>query len=173
MLRLTGMADVPSMPSHALFPGTFDPPTFGHLDLIRRGLALFGRVTVAVAAHPAKHTSLSADERVALLESITAELHGVAITRIEGLVVDAAEELACSAILRGVRSGTDFDYEVTMARTNRKLLPRIDTILLVPDAPHAHITSTLVRQIASLGGDVRAFVPEQVAELLERRAAKG
>lgn len=158
--------------SHALFPGTFDPPTFGHLDLIRRGTALFQRVTVAVAAHPSKHTSLSADERCALLEAITADLDNVTVTRIDGLVVDAAERLECSAILRGVRSGTDFDYEVTMARTNRELLPRIDTVLLVPDAPHAHITSTLVRQIAALGGSVRAFVPAAVADVLERRAAQ-
>ncbi|QDU66605.1 pantetheine-phosphate adenylyltransferase [Engelhardtia mirabilis] len=163
------MADATDRPSHALFPGTFDPPTFGHLDLIRRGLALFDRVTVAVAAHPSKHASLTAEERIALLEAITADLEGVVVTRIEGLVVDAAEQLGCSQILRGVRSGTDFDYEVTMARTNRELLPRIDTVLLVPDAPYAHITSTLVRQIAGLGGSVRAFVPAAVAEVLEAR----
>ena len=167
------MADASDRPSHALFPGTFDPPTFGHLDLIRRGLSLFDHVTVAVAAHPSKQTSLSADERCALLESSTVDLDRVTVTRIEGLVVDAAEALGCNAILRGVRSGTDFDYEVTMARTNRELLPRIDTVLLVPDATHAHITSTLVRQIASLGGDVRAFVPEPVAVALERRARSG
>lgn len=166
------MAAVAARPSHALFPGTFDPPTLGHLDLIRRGLALFDRVTVAVAAHPSKHTSLSAEERTDLLETITADLEGVAVTRIEGLVVDAAVALDCTAILRGVRSGTDFDYEVTMARTNRVLLPRIDTVLLVPDAPYAHITSTLVRQIAALGGSIRAFVPEAVAALLEAGAPR-
>jgi pantetheine-phosphate adenylyltransferase len=154
---------------HALFPGTFDPPTLGHLELVRRGIALFDTVTVGVAEHPSKQASLPVEERIALLEAITADLDGVAVTRITGLVVEAARQLGCHTVLRGVRSGTDFDYEVTMARTNRDLWGGIDTVLLVPDAPLAHITGTLVRQIAAMGGDVRAFVPEPVALALERR----
>ena len=156
-------------PRRALFPGTFDPPTLGHLDLVRRGAVLFDELVIGVADHHSKHASLSVDERLDLLGRATADLDGVRVTRIEGLVVDAAEHLECGVILRGVRSGTDFDYEVTMARTNRELLPRIDTVLLVPDAPFAHVTSTFVRQIAALGGSVRAFVPEPVADFLERR----
>ncbi|MEO0651820.1 MAG: pantetheine-phosphate adenylyltransferase [Planctomycetota bacterium] len=154
----------------ALFPGTFDPPTLGHLDLVRRGVALFDKLVIGVADHHSKNASLTVEERLDLLRQITADLDTVEVTRIEGLVVDAAERLDCSVILRGVRSGTDFDYEVTMARTNRELLPRIDTVLLVPDAPFAHVTSTFVRQIAALGGSVRAFVPEPVATFLEQRA---
>jgi pantetheine-phosphate adenylyltransferase len=156
-------------PRRALFPGTFDPPTLGHLDLVRRGCELFDELVVGVADHHAKRATLDVDERLELLERITADLDRVTVTRIEGLVVDAADRLDCSVVLRGVRSGTDFDYEVTMARTNRDLSPTLDTVLLVPDAPFAHVTSTFVRQIAALGGSVRAFVPEPVAELLERR----
>lgn len=157
-----------SGPRRALFPGTFDPPTFGHLDLVRRGARLFDELVIGVADHHSKHATLTVDVRIELLEAITEGLDGVRVTRIDGLVVDAAESLECDVILRGVRSGTDFDYEVSMARTNRELLPRIDTVLLVPDAPFAHVTSTFVRQIAALGGSVRAFVPEPVAEYLER-----
>lgn len=155
-------------PRRALFPGTFDPPTLGHLDLMRRGVELVDELVIGVAHHHSKRSSISVEDRVALLEAITAELPRVRVTRIEGLVVDAAEQLGCSVILRGVRSGTDFDYEVTMARTNRDLAPALDTVLLVPDAPFAHVTSTFVRQIASFGGDVRAFVPPAVADYLER-----
>ena len=156
-------------PLHALFPGTFDPPTLGHLALIRRARELFGRVTVALAEHPTKRALFDADERRALLEACVEGLDGVRVARLDGLVVDGCEALGCDVIVRGVRSGTDFDFEVTLARNNRAMLPRIDTVLLVPDPEVAHVTSTIVREVASLGGDPRPFVPEPVAAALAER----
>jgi pantetheine-phosphate adenylyltransferase len=157
------------MEPHALLSGTFDPPTLGHLDLIGRAAALFGRVTVGVADHPTKTALFTVDERLALLARATSGQKGVRVARIAGLVVDACEELGATVLVRGVRHGTDLDYEVELARTNRALLPRIDTVLLAPAPEVAHVSSTLVRQIARLGGSVRALVPPAVAEVLEER----
>jgi pantetheine-phosphate adenylyltransferase len=157
---------------HALFPGTFDPFTTGHLDLVRRAAALFGRVTVGIAAHPEKQHLFGVEERASLAREATAGIAGVSVCALEGLLVAACEAIGADVIVRGVRSGTDFDYEVQMARTNRALLPRIDTVLLVPDPNVAHVSSTLVRQIASMGGDVSHFVPPCVDRALRRRFAR-
>jgi pantetheine-phosphate adenylyltransferase len=159
----------PADARHALFPGTFDPVTLGHLDLVQRALALFGRLTVAVAHNPGKSTLFGAEQRVELLREATKGLSRVEVVLIDGLVVQACEKLAADVIVRGVRSGTDFDYEVQMARTNREMLPRIDTVLLAPSPAHAHISSTLVREIVMLGGDASRFVPESVARALRER----
>lgn len=158
--------------SHALFPGTFDPPTLGHLDLVRRALELFERVTVAVAVHPTKQALFDVEERLDLLRAVTKDLGDVHVARIDGLLVEGARAIGANVIVRGVRSGTDFDYEVTMARANRVLLPTVDTVLLVPDTRLTHITGTLTRQVASMGGDVSEFVPPEVAEALRRRFPK-
>ncbi|TAJ24791.1 MAG: pantetheine-phosphate adenylyltransferase [Planctomycetota bacterium] len=159
--------------SHALFPGTFDPPTLGHVDLVRRALAQFGRVTVALARHPDKNALCTLDERLELWRRIAAGLPGTAVVPLAGLVVDGCRELGCNVIVRGVRSGTDFDYEVQMAQMNRAMHAGIDTVLLPPDPAFAHISSTLVRQIAALRGDVRPFVPREVQEFLAARFAAG
>lgn len=159
----------PSAVHHALFPGSFDPFTLGHLDLARRARALFGRVTIAVAANPDKHTLFDAKERVALARGAMRGLSGVDVVQIDGLVVQACQALDADVIVRGVRSGTDFDFEVQMARCNRDMRPTIETVLLVPAPAHAHISSTLVRQIASMGGDASPFVPPEVAEALRVR----
>jgi len=156
---------------HALFPGTFDPPTFGHVDLIRRACALFERVTVAIADNPDKHTLFTPAERVELVQAVTADLPRVETVRLSGLVVDGCRELGANVIVRGVRSGTDFDYEVQMARTNRQLSDAVDTVLLAPAPEWAHVSSTLVRQIAGMGGDVQSFVPSEVAARLAERFA--
>jgi pantetheine-phosphate adenylyltransferase len=154
---------------HALFPGSFDPVTLGHYDLVRRAQALFGRVTVGVAQNPDKPGLFSSAERVLLFREAVSGIPGVEVVEIEGLVVDAAKLLACDVIVRGVRSGTDFDYELSMARTNRALLPAVDTVLLAPPPEYAHISASLVRQIARMGGDVASFVPANVLRALEER----
>lgn len=163
----------PGADAHALFTGTFDPPTRGHLDLVERAARLFPRVTVGVAEHPTKAALFEAEERVELFARCVEELGAVArrvqVTRIEGLVVQACETLGCSVLVRGVRSGTDFDYEAQMAATNRSMLPRIDTVLLASSPALAHLSSTLVRQVASLGGDVADLVPGPVAAALADR----
>lgn len=155
--------------AHALFPGTFDPPTLGHLDLVRRAAALFGRVTVMLAEHPTKQAVLTVEERLELLQRCVAGIAGVEVRRHDGLVVQACEELGCTVIVRGVRCGTDFDYEAQMAACNRAMLPRIDTVLLATSPELAHVTGTLVRQIVRMGGQVEPFVPQPVAVLLRRR----
>lgn len=170
LLRLSAMS-ARGRASHALFPGTFDPFTVGHLDLVRRALALFGRVTVGIAAHPDKHHLFSDAERADLARAATADLRGVEVRAIEGLLVSACDAIGADVIVRGARSGSDFDYEVQMARTNRAMLPRIETVLLVPDPSCAHVSSTLVRQIAAMGGDVSLFVPDCVERALRRRFA--
>lgn len=157
---------------HALFPGTFDPVTLGHLDVLGRAVALFDRVTVAVATNPDKRNLFGVEERVDLLRRSVEGMGEIAVTSLDGLVVDAARALRAGVIVRGVRSGTDYDYEVQMARTNRAMAPDVETVLLVPAPEHAHISSTLVRQIASLGGDVSGFVPAPVAEILTERYAR-
>ena len=157
--------------THALFPGTFDPPTLGHLDLVRRAAALFGRVTVALAEHPKKSALFTYEQRLDLLLRCTADLEGVAVSRLQGLLVDGCRELGATVVVRGVRSGTDFDYEVGMAQTNRTLAPDVETVLLVPSPGLAHVSSTLVRQIASMGGDPGALVPQPVAHALRSKFA--
>lgn len=155
--------------SHALFAGTFDPPTLGHVDVVRRAALLFERVTVGLADHPEKHPLFSIEERLELWRELARPLRVVVVARVTGLVVDAARELGTNVLVRGVRSGSDFDYEVEMARTNRVLRPDLDTVLLVPDSAYAHITSTLVRQIARFGGDTSALVPPEVDRALAKR----
>ncbi len=153
---------------HALFPGTFDPATLGHLDLLERALRLFGRVTVGVAFDPAKRTLFGVEQRMEMLREACAAFAGVEVVKVEGLVVDAARRLGATVLVRGVRGGADFDYEVAMARTNAELAPGIETILLAPAPRFAHVSSTLVRQIALAGGDAARFVPKSVAEALRK-----
>ena len=159
--------------SHALFPGTFDPFTLGHLDLVRRAARLFGRATVGVARNAEKRSLFGAEERTELAREALRGLAGVEVALVPGLVVRACEELGADVIVRGVRGGADLELEIQMARTNRTLAPSIDTVLLVPTPELAHVSSTLVREIAALGGDVSAFVPKNVAEALRARFAGG
>lgn len=157
---------------HALFPGTFDPFTLGHLDLVRRAGAVFGRVTVGVAHNAEKRTLFTAEERVRLAREATRDLPDVGVALVEGLVVHAAAKLGATVLVRGVRSGTDFDFETQMAHTNRSMLPEVDTVFFVPAPAFAHVSSTLVRQIAELGGDPAPFVPECVARALAERSKR-
>jgi len=152
-------------PRRALFPGTFDPVTLGHLDVLRRARARFDEVLVAVAVHPTKKALFGPEERIALLEAC---VEGARVVSVSGLVVDACREFDCGTIVRGVRRGGEFDYEVGLALGNRHLEPQIDTVLFVPDQSLAHVTSSLVREIAGLGGDVAGMAPDAVIEALAR-----
>jgi len=159
----------PSRPArHAIFPGTFDPFTFGHLDVARRAADLFGKVTVLVAAHPSKKRVLGAEERCRLIQEVLAGLEGFHVATTEGLLVDACREHGADVVVRGVRSAADLEYESRMAHANRALLPSLDTVFLAPAPALAHISSTLVRQIASMGGDVTPFVPPAIADAMHR-----
>ena len=159
----------PSSPArHALFPGTFDPFTFGHLDVARRAAALFGKVTVLVAAHPSKKRVLEVEERCRLIREVLPGQDGFQVVATDGLLVDACRQHGADVVVRGVRSAADLEYESRMAHANRALLPSLDTVFLAPAPSLAYISSTLVRQIASMGGDVTSFVPPSIAEAMHR-----
>jgi len=157
------------MARHALFSGTFDPVTLGHLDVLERAVRLFGRVTLAVAENPSKAPLFSLEERMALLREVTAGVEEVGIVHVGGLTVDTCVELGADVIVRGVRGSADLDYETPMALTNRRLRPEIETVFIVPAPEHAFISSSLVRQIARLGGDCSSFVPPAVLAALTQR----
>ncbi len=157
---------------HALFPGSFDPPTRGHVDLIRRAARLFPRVSVALARHPEKRDVLPLEERMELLRELTADLEGVDVASFEGLVVDGCRDLGADAIVRGLRHSGDFEYEAQMARTNGLLAPAIETVFLVAAPEFVHVSSTLVRQIGAMGGDLSALVPPVVERAVRARYSR-
>ncbi|MEM9799672.1 MAG: pantetheine-phosphate adenylyltransferase [Planctomycetota bacterium] len=157
------------MEHRALFPGTFDPVTLGHLDLVERAATLFDRLTIGVAAHHDKQHVLGVDERVALLEEATAHLEHVDVVALGGLLVDGARRLGATAVVRGIRSAADLEYERQLALTNRAMAPELETVLLLSSPAHSHVSSTLVRQIARLGGDLSPFVPPAVVRALAGR----
>lgn len=158
------------MPRKVFYPGSFDPVTFGHLDLISRAARLFDEVVVGIGIHHAKKTLFSAEERRKFLEIAIAELpcaSAVSLTNFDDLAVDAARQSGASAILRGLRDATDFDYEMQMAGMNSAVAPGLDTVFLPAAGPHRHIAATFVRQIAQMGGDMSTFVPPAVAALMK------
>ena len=153
----------------AVFPGTFDPITLGHQDLIRRSAKLFSSVVVAVAAAHHKKTLFTLDERLQTVREVFASLQNVRVESFSGLVRDFAVAQSATVMVRGVRSVTDFDYEVQLAGMNRALAPEVDTLFLTPDSRYQFISSTLVREIATLQGDVRQFVDPLVHQRLMDR----
>ena len=157
------------MSTIAVYPGTFDPMTLGHQDLIRRGAALFGSVVVAVAAAHHKKTIFSLEERLDMVREVVAPLGNVSVLPFSGLVRDFAVAHKAKAMLRGVRSVTDFDFESQLAGMNRSLAPDIETVFLTPDSRYQFISSTLVREIASLQGDVAQFVAPSVLARLQAK----
>lgn len=161
------------MSTIAVYPGTFDPMTLGHQDLIRRGAALFGTVIVAVAAAHHKKTLFSLDERLDMVRELVASLSNVSVLPFSGLVRDFAVAQNAKAMLRGVRSVTDFDFESQLAGMNRALAPDVETVFLTPDSRYQFISSTLVREIASLQGDVAQFVAPTVLARLQAKLQVG
>jgi len=153
----------------AVFPGTFDPITLGHQDLIRRSAKLFTSVVVAVAAAHHKKTLFTLDERLQTVREVFASLQNVRVESFSGLVRDFAVAQSATVMVRGVRSVTDFDYEAQLAGMNRALAPEVDTLFLTPDSRYQFISSTLVREIATLQGDVRQFVDPLVHQRLMDR----
>jgi pantetheine-phosphate adenylyltransferase len=150
----------------AVYSGTFDPFTLGHDDVVRRAAALFDQVVVAVAIAHHKKTLFSLDERVAQVRLSTEHLAGVKVLPFDGLIMDFCAAQGACAVVRGIRNLTDFDYEAQMAAMNRKLRPQVETVFLVPEAPLACISSTLVREISKLGGSVAQMVSPPIAAAL-------
>ncbi len=158
-----GRRDVPANQT-AVFTGTFDPITLGHLDVIRRAATIFRRLIVGVGSNPDKSSLFTPDERVTLIRACTREIRGVEVQSFEGLAVDFVRATGAGVILRGVRTVADMDYELTMARTNRVLEPTAETFFVPASESFSHISSTLIRQIARQGGghDLSQFVPAAV-----------
>ncbi len=156
----------------ALYPGTFDPITRGHEDLVRRCVRLFDRVVVAIAASPKKAPLFSLEERVALAQEVLRDLPEVSVTGYSGLTVDFAASNGFKAIIRGLRAVSDFEYEFQLATMNRHLKDGVETVFLTPSEHHTFISSSLVREIAEFGGDVSAFVHPFVGEALRAKFPK-
>jgi pantetheine-phosphate adenylyltransferase len=157
-------------PRLAVFPGSFDPLTNGHLDLINRSAKLFDRVIVSVLRNPGKQPLFSLNDRLAILNEVFAGRPEVEVAAFEGLLVDFLKTKGASVVIRGIRSAADLDYERQMALTNHHMFPGADTVLLLPAAEYGHISSSLVREIAALGGSVRGLVPSTVESWIERRS---
>ncbi len=153
----------------AIYPGTFDPITKGHIDLVIRASNLFERVIVAVAINPSKEPTFTLDERVDLAEQTLNTLNNVEVCGFKGLLVDVAQEKGADVILRGLRAVSDFEHEFQLAGMNRKMRPEIETIFLTPAEQFTYISSSLVREIAVLGGDVSEFVAPCVADALKAK----
>ncbi len=153
----------------AVYPGTFDPITNGHLDVIRRGMRLFGPLTVAVADSPRKKPLFTADERVALVRDSVRGIRGVKVKKFDSLLVEFLKKEGAAIVLRGLRETSDFPSEFQQAVTNRLLDSKVETVFVMTSPEHFYVTSSLVKEIAGLGGDVSGFVPAHVALALSEK----
>jgi pantetheine-phosphate adenylyltransferase len=157
----------------ALYPGTFDPPTNGHVDLIHRGSKLFGHLTVGILINPVKNPLFTVDERVEMLKEATSALGNVSIATFDGLMVDFARRQGATAVLRGIRAISDYEHEFQMALMNRRLAPEIETVFLQPAGRYSFVSSRMVKEVFSFGGDVSGLVPPNVLKRLRARISKG
>ena len=157
----------------AVYPGTFDPLTNGHVDIIRRGSALFDRIVVAILVNPAKSPLFTVEERVEMTRTVFESQPGVEVDTFQGLLVDYASRQDADVIVRGLRAISDFEYEMEMALMNRRLSPTIETLLMMPAESYTYLSSRLVKEIFALGGSVRGLVPDVVEAGLEEKANAG
>jgi pantetheine-phosphate adenylyltransferase len=157
---------------HCIYPGTFDPITYGHLDVLARAAKLFDRVTVAVAVSAGKEPLFSAADRVNMIVPNVAQLPHVTVTTFSGLLVEFCMAQKAHAIIRGLRALSDFEFEFNMALMNRHLEPKLETLFVMPNEQFSYTSSTLVKQVATFGGNVEHFVPPNVAQALKAAFAK-
>jgi pantetheine-phosphate adenylyltransferase len=156
----------------AIYPGSFDPLTLGHLDVIERAAKIFDRLIVAVGVNTSKQPIFSLEERLEMVRQVVAPMPNVEVDSFEGLLVDYCHRKSVMALVRGLRAFSDFEYEFQMALTNRKLAPDVETIFLMPKETHSYVSSSMVRQIAEMGGPIDDFVPPVVAVALKRQLGK-
>lgn len=156
----------------AIYPGSFDPVTSGHYDIIVRASRLFERLIVAVAPNPNKQPLFSVEERVAILQEVCASLPNVQVESFEGLLVDFAKQRGAQVIVKGLRAVSDFDYELQMALTNRRLCPQIETVFMMTSSEYVFLSSSIVKEIARLGGSVQGLVPKGVEPHLYRKVGR-
>jgi pantetheine-phosphate adenylyltransferase len=157
---------------HCIYPGTFDPITFGHLDVLERAARLFDKVTVGVAANSNKGPVFTQEQRIALVRTVTKHIPNVCAVPFDGLLVEFARHQKAIAVIRGIRALSDFEFEFNMALMNRHLEPDIETIFVMPRETYSYTSSNLVKQVAKLGGDVAHFVPPEVVTALRQAYAK-
>lgn len=150
----------------AIYPGTFDPITNGHLDIVQRSVTLFDSVIVGVTTNPSKAPLFTVAERIDMIQKVTSELQDVTVESFDGLLMDYARLKQADAVVRGLRAITDFEYEFQMALVNRKLADEIVTVFLMPNEKYTYLNSTIVKEVAKFNGDVRSFVPELVFQNL-------
>ncbi len=150
----------------AIYPGTFDPLTFGHLDVLNRAAKMFDEVIISVVKNSSKNTLLSLEERTGIIEEVTKEMDNCRVEGFDGLLVNYAKEKNANVIVRGLRAISDFEYEFQMALTNRKIAGNIETIFLMPSEKYSFISSTLVREIAKYGGEIKDFVPAEAEKVI-------
>jgi pantetheine-phosphate adenylyltransferase len=158
----------------AIYPGSFDPPTNGHLDLIERGSNIFGKLVVAVLRNPEKDIPLfSVEERKEMLTALTRQWKNVVVDSFEGLLVDYAQRIGARALLRGIRAISDYEYELQMALMNRKLEPELETVFMLPAEKYSYLSSRLIKDVFQLGGSVRGLVPPLVEQKLHHKVNGG
>jgi len=161
------------MPVKAIYPGTFDPPTNGHVDLIQRGSKLFDHLTVAILMNPVKNPLFTVQERVVMLKEATKPLGNVSVATFDGLMVEFARTAGATAVLRGIRAISDYEGEFQMALMNRRLAPEIETVFLQPAGRYSFVSSRMVKEVFSFGGDITGLVPTNVLKKLRARIKNG
>jgi pantetheine-phosphate adenylyltransferase len=153
-------------------PGSFDPVTLGHMDIISRACKIFDKVIVAVPVNPDKRASFTVEERMEMLRTVTADMENVEVDCVRGLLADYASEKHAAAIVKGLRAISDFEYEFQQALTNKRLNPQLETIFLTAESESMYLSSSMVRTVASLGGDISNFVPEMIHDRIVERLYK-
>jgi len=161
------------MPVKAIYPGTFDPPTNGHVDLIQRGSKLFDHLTVAILMNPVKNPLFTVQERIEMLKEATKPLGNVSVAKFDGLMVEFARKVGATAVLRGIRAISDYEGEFQMALMNRRLAPEIETVFLQPAGRYSFVSSRMVKEVFSFGGDITGLVPTNVLKKLRARIKNG
>ena len=153
----------------AIYPGSFDPITNGHLDIIKRSANLFDELVIGVLNNSAKNPLFSIDERVNIIKELTKDIPNVAVDSFDGLLVDYAASVDASVVIRGLRAVTDFEYELQIAQTNKVEYPKLETLFMTSSLQYSYLSSTIVREFASYGGDITKFVPESIIPLIQEK----
>ena len=155
-----------------IYPGSFDPVTLGHLDIIKRSAKLFDKLIVGILVNQSKSSLFSLDERVMMMKSVTKDIPGVEVMTFDGLLVDFAASVGSNTIVRGLRAISDFEYELQMAQVNRTMSPDLDTIFLATDLKYSYLSSSIVKEVASFGGKIEEFLPEKIIPLVKNKYKK-
>ena len=156
----------------AIYPGSFDPVTYGHLDIINRSSKIVDELIIGVLKNKAKMPLFSVEERVKMLEDVTKDLPNVRVVPFDGLLVEFAKEMDAQIVIRGLRAITDFEYELQMSQTNHKLEPQVETMFLTTSLEYSYLSSTIVREVAAFGGDISRFVPEAVINRIKEKMSR-